>query len=76
MFHVDSRSGSKAIPVKDNTSFVDMINMVYQDYGLDRGDVNLDLSYMLSRKNLMKLTHDTPMVKIGNYRQFQSFIRL
>lgn len=24
----------------------------------------------------MKLTHDTPMVKIGNYRQFQSFIRL
>ena len=53
-----------------------MINMVYEDYGLDRGHVNLELSYMLSRKSLMKLTHDTPPVKIGNFRQFQGFIRL
>ncbi|KAH0883004.1 hypothetical protein HID58_059100 [Brassica napus] len=76
MFHVDSRRGSKVIPVNDDTNLEDMINMVYEDYDLDRGHVNLELSYMLSRKSLMKLTHDTPPVKIGNFRQFQGFIRL
>jgi len=55
MFHVDSRRGSKVIPVNDDTNLEDMINMVYEDYDLDRGHVNLELSYMLSRKSLMKL---------------------
>lgn len=60
----------------DNTSFADMINMVYEYYGLDKGYVNIKLSYMLRKKSLMKLTHDTPPDKIGNFRQFQGFFRL
>ncbi|XP_033147285.1 uncharacterized protein LOC108871890 [Brassica rapa] len=76
MFHVDNRRGSKVIPVSDKTSFEDMINMVYEDYGLDKRHVNIELSYMLGRKSLMKLTRDTPPVKIGNFRQLQGFFRL
>lgn len=76
MFHVDSRRGSKVIPVSDKTRFEDMINMVYEDYRLDKRHVNIELSYMLGRKSLMKLTRDTPPVKIGNFRQLQSFFRL
>ena len=49
--------------MNDNTSFADMINMVYEDYGLDKGYVNFKLSYMLRKKSLMKLTHDTPPEK-------------
>ncbi|KAG2328553.1 hypothetical protein Bca52824_011281 [Brassica carinata] len=76
MFHVDSRRGSKVIPVSDKTSFEDMINMVYEDYGLDKRHVNIELSYMLGRKSLMKLTRDTPPVKIGNFLQLQGFFCL
>ncbi|WZZ26170.1 hypothetical protein YC2023_009571 [Brassica napus] len=42
MFHVDNRIGSKVIPISDKTSFEDMINMVYEDYGLDKRHVNID----------------------------------
>ncbi|KAF2549813.1 hypothetical protein F2Q68_00037449 [Brassica cretica] len=51
MFHVDSRRGSKAIPVNDDTNLEDMINMVYEDYNLDRGHVNLELSFIRLRKS-------------------------
>ncbi|XP_009114424.1 uncharacterized protein LOC103839683 [Brassica rapa] len=75
MFHVDKRRGSKVIPVTDNTTFEDMINMVYEDYGLDKRSICIELSYMLSRKSLLKLTLDTPPVRIGNFRQLQGFFR-
>ncbi|KAH0872636.1 hypothetical protein HID58_069998 [Brassica napus] len=75
MFHVDKRRGSKVIPVTDTTTFEDMINMVYEDYGLDKRRICIELSYMLSRKSLLKLTLDTPPVRIGNFRQLQGFFR-
>lgn len=68
MFYVDKRRGSKVIFVIDNIIFEDMINMVYEDYGLDKRSICIELSYMFSRKSLLKLIFDILLVRIGNFR--------
>ncbi|XP_048619319.1 uncharacterized protein LOC125590177 [Brassica napus] len=75
MFHVDNKRGTKVIPVNDNTSFEDLINKVHEDYRLDKGQVNVELSYMFSKKSLKNLNLDTPPVKIENICQLQGFFR-
>ncbi|XP_010513254.1 PREDICTED: uncharacterized protein LOC104789220 [Camelina sativa] len=57
-------------------AYDDFLGMVYEDFGLERKSVELQLSYKLSRKKAAdSLPEDTPPVFVCNGRQLEGFIR-
>lgn len=73
-FVVDSKRGSRILKANGHTRFDDFIDMVYDDYGLDKQMCDVKLSYMFPKKILLKLPQDTPPVFVENGSQFQSFL--
>ncbi|XP_024014435.1 uncharacterized protein LOC112088397 [Eutrema salsugineum] len=55
-------------------SFADLVEIAYEDFGLDQHLYELQFSYMLSSEVRRKLPLDTPPVFVGNSRQLQSFL--
>ncbi|CAD5318413.1 unnamed protein product [Arabidopsis thaliana] len=54
------------------TSYDDFIQMVYEDYNIEKSVFEVILSYKISKSK--QLPADTPPVLIGNNRQFQSYL--
>ena len=46
---------------------------ILEDYRVDFAENDLELRYILPKRNLHKQSIDTPPVKIGNNRQFHAF---
>ncbi|KAL1194516.1 hypothetical protein V5N11_010422 [Cardamine amara subsp. amara] len=71
---VDSKSGSRILQGNTKTTYDEFIDMVYEDYGLDKRVCNVELSYMLPKNLLHNLPLETLPVIIGNCRQFQFYL--
>lgn len=73
---MDNDQGSKLLPANEETRYEDFVKNIYEDYGVDFTEHELELSYLLPRRNLVKENLDTPPVKVRNDRQFHGFLCL
>ncbi|XP_056845553.1 uncharacterized protein LOC130496907 [Raphanus sativus] len=76
LFEVDNERGSILVAANENTRFEDFVEIIFEDYEVDFADYDLELRYVLPKRNLQKQSIDTPPVKIGNDRQFHAFLGL
>ncbi|CAN7032386.1 unnamed protein product, partial [Brassica oleracea var. botrytis] len=76
LFEVDNERGSILVAANEDTRFEDFVKIILEDYGVDFAENDLDLRYVLPKRNLQKQSNDTPPVKIGNDRQFHAFLGL
>ncbi|XP_013617228.1 PREDICTED: uncharacterized protein LOC106323688 [Brassica oleracea var. oleracea] len=68
--------GNILVVANEDTRFEDFVKIILEDYGVDFAENDLDLRYVLPKRNLQKQNNDTPPVKIGNDRQFHAFLGL
>lgn len=73
---MDNDQGSKLLPANEETRYEDFVKNIYEDYGVDFTEHELELSYLLPKRNLVKENLDTPPVKVRNDRQFHGFLCL
>ncbi|KAG7603880.1 hypothetical protein ISN45_At05g029440 [Arabidopsis thaliana x Arabidopsis arenosa] len=64
--------GCRVLEGNSQTSYDDFIQMVYEDYNVEKSVFEVILSYKISKSK--QLPADTPPVLIGNNRQFQSYL--
>ena len=76
LFGVDNERGSILVAANEDTRFEDFVKIIFEDYEVDSGENDLELRYVLPKRNLQKQSIDTPPVKIGNDRQFHAFFGL
>ncbi|CAG7875486.1 unnamed protein product, partial [Brassica rapa] len=76
LFEVDNERGSILVAANEDTRFEDFVKIILEDYGVDFAENDLDLRYVLPKRNLQKQSNDTPPVKIRNDRQFHAFLGL
>ncbi|KAL1224311.1 Protein FAR1-RELATED SEQUENCE 6 [Cardamine amara subsp. amara] len=74
LFVVDVKRGSRMLAVVDSMRYENFIEMVFEDYELDKRIYDVQLSYMFPKKIMQKLPQDTPPVYVSNSRQFQVFL--
>ncbi|XP_024013356.1 uncharacterized protein LOC112087716 [Eutrema salsugineum] len=74
VFIVDQSRRCSFIGIDRKTSFANLVEIAYEDFGLDQHLYELQFSYMLSSEVRRKLPLDTPPVFVGNSRQLQSFL--
>ncbi|EFH53815.1 predicted protein [Arabidopsis lyrata subsp. lyrata] len=68
--------GCRVMEVNRETSYDQCIQMVFEDYGLQKRVCDVVLSYEISKMMSQSLPGDTPPVFISNSRQFHTFLGL
>jgi len=76
LFEVDNDQGSKLLAANEETRYEDFVKIIYEDYEVDFAEHELELTYVLPKRNLVKENLDTPPVKVRNDRQFHGFLCL
>ncbi|CAN6896840.1 unnamed protein product [Brassica oleracea] len=69
-FKVNTRAGGKLFTIKEGLKFDEMVEMVHEDFGINRLVGNeLELSYALPESMLRDMPKDTPHVFVNSDRQ-------
>ncbi|XP_018435571.1 uncharacterized protein LOC130505574 [Raphanus sativus] len=76
LFEVDNHRGSIIGSANEDTRFEDFVKNIFEDYEVDFAENDLELRYLFPKQNLHNQSINTPPVKIGNDRQFHSFLDL
>lgn len=76
LFEVDNEWCSILVAANEDTWSEDFVKIILEDYGVDFAENDLELRYLLPKRNLHKQSINTPPVKIGNNRQFHAFLGL
>ena len=76
LFEVDNDQGSKLLAANEETRYEDFVKIIYEDYEVDFAEHELELTYVLPKRNLVKENLDTPPVKVRNDRKFHGFLCL
>ncbi|CAF1839745.1 unnamed protein product, partial [Brassica napus] len=74
LFEVDNDRGSIIVAANEDTRFEDFVKIIFEDYGVDFAENDLELRYLFPKQNLHNQSINTPPVKIGNDRQFHAFL--
>ena len=64
------------VAANEDTRFEDFVKIILEDYRVDFAENDLELKYVLPKRNLHRQSIDTPHVKIGNDRQFHALLGL
>ncbi|XP_018462760.1 uncharacterized protein LOC108833862 [Raphanus sativus] len=76
LFEVDNDRGSIPVAGNEDTRFEDFVKTIFEDYGIDSAENDLELRYLFPRQNLHNKSINTPPVRVGNDRQFHAFLGL
>ncbi|KAG2300068.1 hypothetical protein Bca4012_011649 [Brassica carinata] len=71
-FMVNTRAGGKLITIKEGLKFEDMVQMVHEDFSIDRLGNELELSYALPESMLREMPKDMPLAFVNNDRKLDS----
>ncbi|CAA7032691.1 unnamed protein product [Microthlaspi erraticum] len=74
-FLVDKSKGGRVVGAGRKTSFMQLMRMVCEEFGLDLNKEEVQLSYLLPKKVLDSLPADTPPVFICNSTQFLAYLQ-
>ncbi|VVA92465.1 unnamed protein product [Arabis nemorensis] len=71
-FNVNNKKGGKLFTIRDNLKFDEMVEMVVEDFGIDRLSHEEQLSYVLPETMLENMPKDTPPIFVNNDRQLET----
>ncbi|KAG5378519.1 hypothetical protein IGI04_026361 [Brassica rapa subsp. trilocularis] len=69
---VNTSAGGTLFTIKEGLKFDEMVEMVHEDFGINRLGNELELSYALPESMLRDMPKDTPPVFVNNDRQLVS----
>ncbi|XP_048628110.1 uncharacterized protein LOC125597419 [Brassica napus] len=76
LFEADNDRESILVAANEGTQFEDFVKIIFEDYGVDFAENNLELRYIFPKRNLHNQSINIPPVKIGNDWQFHAFLAL
>lgn len=76
LFEVDNHRGSIIGSANEDTRFEDFVKNIFEDYEVDFAENDLELRYLFLKQNLHNQNVNTPPVKVGNDRQFYSWVTM
>ncbi|KAJ0232142.1 hypothetical protein HA466_0293470 [Hirschfeldia incana] len=75
-FVVNTRAGSRLLLIKEGLKFDEMVQMVHEDFGINRSGNELEFSYALPESMLGDMPEDTPPVFVNNDRQWDTLCEM
>ncbi|KAJ4878467.1 hypothetical protein Rs2_43485 [Raphanus sativus] len=73
---VNTRARSRLLPIKEGLKFDEMVQMVHENFGINRSSNELEFSYALPESMLRDMPKDTPPVFVNNDRQWDSMCEM